>query len=336
MSRPVSIPSMAAAVAAPHPSGAACAMLQDGRWHFQHGPIDLVIGVDGSSGAVQAAIPGAWQRFTQILPELAGELARLRRPAGRGTEVQGPVAARMLTACRPYAAQVFVTPMAAVAGSVADELIGFFSAQAGIERAYINNGGDIALHIGPGRAYRIGLFSDLGRVGRLPLGLDGAFEITAGMPVRGVATSGWRGRSFSLGIADSVTVLAADAAQADVAATLVANQVFVDHAAVRRAPADTLKDDTDLGSRLVTVDVGPLPRTAIDQALGLGAAYAQRLCDDGSIHGAVLMLQGSVRTVGIACGPGALESGPRPPTQFKAMEGRASLSGMQRQKESHV
>ena len=26
-------------------------------------------------------------------------------------------------------------------------------------------------------------------------------------PVRGIATSGWRGRSFSLGIADAVTVL---------------------------------------------------------------------------------------------------------------------------------
>jgi len=120
------------------------------------------------------------------------------------------------------------------------------------------------------------------------------------MPVRGIATSGWRGRSFSLGIADSVTVLAADAAQADVAATLVANQVYIQHPAVRRAPADSLKDDTDLGSRLVTVDVGALPQAAIDAALDRGAAYARRLCDDGAIQGAVLMLQGAVRVAGIA------------------------------------
>lgn len=325
-----------ASVAAPHPSGAACAMLDDGRWHFQHGPIDLIIGADGPAPAVQAALSGAWQRFTQILPELVGELHLLRSPAGQGGAPRGAVAARMLGACLPYAVQVFVTPMAAVAGAVADELIAFFSAQAGVERAYVNNGGDIALHIGPGRGYRVGLFSDLGRVGRDALGLDGAFEIAAAMPVRGIATSGWRGRSFSMGIADSVTVLAADAAQADVAATLVANQVYVSHGAVRRAPADSLKDDTDLGSRLVTVEVGALPRAAVDVALDLGATYAQRLCDDGSIHGAVLMLQGSVRTVGIVADERVPRLEQRPQTRFKAVEGRASLSGMQRQKENHV
>ena len=43
--------------------------------------------------------------------------------------------------------------------------------------------------------------------------------------MRGIATSGWRGRSFSLGIADAVTVLAATAAEADAAATVIANAV---------------------------------------------------------------------------------------------------------------
>jgi len=291
---------MAAAVAAPHASGAACALLDDGRWHFQHGPIDLIIGAQGTAQAVEAAILDAWQRFTQILPELVGELPLLRRHVQPHTQAQGWVAARMLAACRPYAQHVFVTPMAAVAGSVADELIGFFSSRAGLERAYINNGGDIALHIAPGGCYRVGLFSDLARYRGDAVELDGAFAIEADMPVRGIATSGWRGRSFSLGIADSVTVLAADAAQADVAATLVANQVYIQHPAVRRAPADSLKDDTDLGSRLVTVDVGALPQAAIDAALDRGAAYARRLCDDGAIQGAVLMLQGAVRVAGIA------------------------------------
>ena len=45
-----------------------------------------------------------------------------------------------------------------------------------------------------------------------PLSLDGDFAVDASLPVRGVATSGWRGRSHSLGIADSVTVLARTAA----------------------------------------------------------------------------------------------------------------------------
>lgn len=294
---------MTAALAAPHPSGAIGARLEGDRWHFQHGPIELVIGVDGAPQAVEAALLQAWQRFTGVLSELVAELPVLRKPAGPDALSQGRVATRMLLACRPYASQVFVTPMAAVAGSVADELIGFFSSP-GIERAYINNGGDIALHLGPRSHYKVGLFSDLARYQGDAIDLDGSFTIDATMPVRGIATSGWRGRSFSLGIADSVTVLAADAAKADVAATLVANQVNVQHSAVRRAPANTLKDDTDLGARLVTVEVGALPKAAIDAALDQAAAYAERLCDQGVINGAVLMLQGSVRAVGMPAAAG--------------------------------
>lgn len=321
---------------APSASGAVFARLDEGRWHFQHGPIDLIIGADGPPHAVQAAVSDAWSRFTRILPELVGELALLRSPARPGSKAQGGVASRMLAACEPYAPQAFVTPMAAVAGSVADELIGFFAAQAGIERAYVNNGGDIALHIGPGGSYRVGLFSDLGRYQGGAVDMDGAFAITAGMPMRGIATSGWRGRSFSLGIADSVTVLAADAAGADVAATLVANHVDVDHAAVRRAPADTLKDDTDLGSRLVTVDVGALPPPAVEAALDQGAAFARRLHGQGLIQGAVLMLQGSARTVGIAAGPGDEAGRGLAQKEFKAMKRPSRRFERIALKENHV
>ncbi|WP_397475067.1 UPF0280 family protein [Pusillimonas sp.] len=317
-----------------HPSGASRALLDDGRWHFQHGPIDLIIGAEGDPESVQAALSGAWERFTQILPELVGELPLLRGQATLNARTQGPVAARMFAACEPYALQTFVTPMAAVAGSVADDLIGFFSGQAGVRRAYVNNGGDIALHIGPGQSYRVGMFSDLGRYQGKPVDLDGAFMISAQMPIRGIATSGWRGRSFSMGIADSVTVLAGVAARADVAATLIANEVYADHNAVRRAPADTIKDDTDLGSRLVTVDVGPLPQSSIDAALDSGAAFARRLHGQGLIHTAVLMLQGSVRVVGEQNNP--RQAGETPRLDIEAIAGRQAPAQSKVQKESHV
>lgn len=308
-------------------------MLDDGRWHFQHGPIDLIIGAEGQPAALEAAVSAAWRRFVQLLPELVTELALLRSQARPQPGLSGPVAGRMLAACLPYARQVFVTPMAAVAGSVADELIGFFSSQAGIERAYINNGGDIALHLGVGQSFRVGLFSDLARY-QGDVDLDGAFAVTAAMPVRGIATSGWRGRSFSMGIADSVTVLAETAAQADVAATLVANQVFVEHPAVRQAPADSLKDDTDLGPRLVTVDVGALSEYAIGAALDNGAAFARRLCREKTIYGAVLMLQGSVRIAGIDAGADSAGDGRQP--RFTAIPGHAGPVDTQRLKEDHV
>jgi ApbE superfamily uncharacterized protein (UPF0280 family) len=276
-----------------------CARLDTGRWHLQHGPIDLVLEADGERGACDAALADCWERFQDVLPRLVSELPSLRRPARAGQSLQGTVARRMLRACMPFAPERFITPMAAVAGAVADEMIQSFHRR-GVQRAFINNGGDIALHLLPGTQYCLGVWSDLARLRAppaAPRALDAVFSIEAAMPVRGVATSGWRGRSFSLGIADSVTVLADCAAAADAAATLIANAVDCDAAGILRAPAATLKDDTDLGSRLVTVSVPPLPAAAIVQALARGREEAQYWQAHGLIHAAVLWLQGAVECV---------------------------------------
>ncbi len=268
--------------------------LDDGRWHFHHGPIDLVISVDGDLDATDSALTACWQRFAEILPELVAELSLLRQPLKQLTWLSSPVARRMVRASWPHRSQ-FITPMAAVAGAVADELIGFFAAEPEIRRASINNGGDIALHLQPGQRYTIGLVTDIASLAAEP---QGHFEVDASMPVRGVATSGWRGRSMSLGIADSVTVLAQSAAIADAAATMIANAVNAQHEAIQRAPASTLKDDTDLGDLLVTTQVGPLPAVLIQQALDDGAKYAQYLLGEGLIFAAALTLQGQSRLVG--------------------------------------
>jgi ApbE superfamily uncharacterized protein (UPF0280 family) len=283
--------------------GATRARFADGRWHFSHGPIDLIIGADGDEAAIDAAVERAWDRFQRVLTELVRELKLLRSPVQEAASVRGPVARRMVDACWPHREQ-FITPMAAVAGAVADELIGFFAEDASITRAYVNNGGDIALHLGQGQRYRVGLYADLGRIERREAsGLDGDFEVTAETRARGVATSGWRGRSFSLGIADSVTVLAATAAEADAAATMIANSVNVDDPVILRRPANALKDDTDLGERLVTVQVGGLCEDKIAEALQRGVAHAQQLHSAGIVQGAVLWLHGSVRVVGWSAEP---------------------------------
>jgi uncharacterized protein len=122
--------------------------------------------------------------------------------------------------------------------------------------------------------------------------------IDASWPVRGIATSGWRGRSFSLGIADAATVLASDAAAADAAATLVANAVDSDHPAITRTRACDLDETSDLGNRLVTRAVEPLPPALVHQALARGAAVAASMRADGLIFGAVLVLQGKLRVIG--------------------------------------
>ena len=118
--------------------------------------------------------------------------------------------------------------------------------------------------------------------------------------MRGIATSGWRGRSRSFGIADSVTVLAGDAAAADVAATLIANEVTVDHPAIRRRPASELDDDSDLGNRPVTVAVGELPAAAVAKALDRGARAARSMRRAGHIAAAMVVLRARHRAVGDA------------------------------------
>ncbi len=266
------------------------------RWHFQHGPIDLVISADGDAAALASAHAAAWQRFEQVLPELVQELPLLRQAvSSKATDcpLKGPVARRMWQACRPFATD-FITPMAAVAGSVAQEIIACYQ-RPGIARAWVNNGGDIAMHLTPGQSLMVGLYADIARLDVAQLQdqllLDGQFSVEAAMPVRGVATSGWRGRSFSMGIADSVTVLARTAAQADAAATVIANAVNVNDARVQRAPAASLKDDSDLGQRLVTINVPPLPPALVLQALQAGLATARALQSEGLIDSALLVCQ---------------------------------------------
>jgi ApbE superfamily uncharacterized protein (UPF0280 family) len=263
--------------------------LAGGRLHLSHGPIDVVLKAWGPAGELRAAYAAACRRFPAILPELADELSQLRTPMHEGPNVDGRVARRMLAACRPFA-DVFVTPMAAVAGAVADELLSEMTAAAGLARAFVNDGGDIAVLATPGHQLDIGIAGDFSG-GKVPA-LNGRVLLDAASGVGGVATSGAHGRSFSLGIADSVTVLARDAAAADVAATLVANAVNVESSAVTRRPARELDPDSDLRDLPVTVAIGKLSTDEVDFALARGLERAAEFRRRGLIIDAGLMLAG--------------------------------------------
>jgi len=273
------------------------ALLSDGRrLHLQDGPIDLVVEATGAEAAVQAAYAAAARRFTGLLDQLCDELPALRAPARPGrSPLQGPIARRMHDAVAPYAAETFITPMAAVAGAVAEAVLAAMVAAAPLDRAYVNNGGDIALHLAPGEHFTIGLVDRPDKPG-----LFGTTALAAEDALHGIATSGWRGRSFSLGIADAVTVLAVGAADADAAATVIANAVDLPgHPAILRQPARDLQPDSDLGDRPVTRGVGPLHPAEIDAALEAGAAVAEDLVARGLIRAAALHLAGETRTVGL-------------------------------------
>ncbi len=272
-------------------------LLEDSRrLHLHDGPIDLIIEAFGESNEINAAYRAAAERFVNILDELCGELTFLRH----GTRPDGPlpsgiIARRMVQAVTPYCKGTFITPMAAVAGAVAEEILAVMMTAATLSRAYVNNGGDIALYLAPGEHFAVGMVELPDRPS-----LFGAVTLDSTQPVRGIATSGWRGRSFSLGIADTVTVLADRAAMADAAATVIANAVDLPgHPAIQRVPARSLAPDSDLEDRHVTQGVGELSPREIESALDAGVAMIDALLADGLICSAALRLRGETRVAGL-------------------------------------
>ena len=290
--------------------GVAARMLDAERLHLQHGPIDLIVTAEGPNR--EAALAAALARTGTILKELMGEWDAIRDPACPAP--RGETARRMAEACRPFPG---LTPMAAVAGAVAETVLAaMLEAAPALRRAAVNNGGDIALHLAPGEATSVEVATPVpspsgSTRGSIPHGFVDArvkpehddsrrptFTIDAASPVRGVATSGQGGRSLSLGIADAVTVLAATASQADAAATHLANAVDLPgHSAIRRAPADAIKDDADLGAAPVVTAVGPLSQAEVAAALDRGAASAQAARARGLVEAAAFFLRGQARVV---------------------------------------
>ncbi len=260
-------------------TGSQISWLPDGkRLHLNHGPIDLIVDAEGPGR--EAALAAASWRFGTILDELVAELPRLRRPV-YGQPFAGTTAQRMARTVAPFAE--FVTPMAAVAGSVADEILSAMTRRR-LTKAYVNNGGDIAFHLAPGAIFTAA--SPAGPV-----------TIRAMDAARGIATSGWRGRSHSLGIADAVTVLARTAAEADAAATLIANAVDLPgHPSIERTLARDLAPNSDLSDRPVTTGVGPLSPDETARALAAGLARARRYRMRNLILDASLTLNGATVT----------------------------------------
>ncbi|MCU1303807.1 MAG: hypothetical protein JWQ87_4091 [Candidatus Sulfotelmatobacter sp.] len=294
-------------------------ILPDGRrLHLHDGPIDLIIEAFGTAAQVNLAYQAAATRFVTVLDELCGELIFLRQPTQVGApKPDGVIAKRMVAAVAPYCARTFITPMAAVAGAVAEEILASMTSAATLSRAYVNNGGDIALHLTPEECFVVGMVD-------LPHhpSLFGKAELHGDEPVRGIATSGWRGRSFSLGIADAVTVLADRAATADAAVTIIANAIDLPgHPNITRVPARDLAPDSDLGDRLVTQNVGDLSHEEIAAALDAGVGVARSLLGDGLISAAALHLREATEIVG------SVQYLPRSPRPFSANHAISALGG---------
>lgn len=279
------------------------------RLRMRHGPIDLVIEAVGKPFEVEQAYQQAARRFRLVLEELSAELGILRqalkaKPSYNASQKQthsvsslqtsngvaGPIARHMhQTATRLNNTQ-FITPMICVAGAVADHILASLLNGRELEKAYVNNGGDIALYLATGQHFDVGVCAN-----PLSGSLTSHAHITTSSDIAGIATSGWRGRSHSLGIADAVTVLACDAATADTAATLIANAIDLPgHTTIERTRANELMPDSDLGGQLVTTDVGKLSEADIELALASGKKLAQSMIDKGDVVAVYANLQSEI------------------------------------------
>lgn len=271
-------------------------IMEDGkRLHLQHGPIDIIAQAFGDQAEVGKAYELAADYFQNVLEAVVNDLALLKRPVGDIDPAKlGAIGQRMYQVAFKFNGGHYVTPMAGVAGTISDGVIAAMSVGSDLQKIYVNNGGDIAFRVKESESFTAGIVNNLDRPE-----LNGTVVLSQSDDVAGVATSGWRGRSQSMGIADAVTVLAKSAADADVAATLIAGDVWVEDPAVHQRRAIDEDEHSDLGAHLITTEVGAISFFKKQQALERGLQTAANFMQRGLIRGAYLSLQGETRELSV-------------------------------------
>jgi hypothetical protein len=179
-----------------------------------------------------------------------------------------------------------LTPMAAVAGTIADAVADFLF-ERGMTKVVVDNGGDVALRTNGEDPLTVGIRPDVNdRSVSYVIGLD------PGIRSHGVATSGLGGRSLTRGIASAATVVARTASLADAAATAVANASFLEDEQVLRCPAEELDPYTDIPGLEVTFKVGSLSEEKRSTAVSKAIRRAEELVRREVILGAFVAVQG--------------------------------------------
>jgi len=254
------------------------------------GPASLVVNGE------KDGIPYEFDRFRveekirSILEEIKEYLPVLKQKARKikNTNHMPYVPRKMVDAVKVID-EVSLTPMAAVAGSVADALKEFLKNE-GLDLISVNNGGDISIFNKNVRELKI----DIGDIhtGESSPHLLSIEQITD----YGLATSGFGGRSFTLGLADSVTVIATTGALADAAATFICNCTNTETDQVIRRKASEIDPLTDIPDYEVTIKINVLNNFDIMKSLENGLYNASKLKQLNYIYDAVIKLQGHMVT----------------------------------------
>jgi ApbE superfamily uncharacterized protein (UPF0280 family) len=175
-----------------------------------------------------------------------------------------------------------LTPMAAVAGTIADAVADWLFDR-GLTKVVVDNGGDIAIRLAAGQTATVGIRPQIDC-----LDISHMAHLNDHRPSWGVTTSGLGGRSFTRGIASAVTVIAVNASIADAASTAIANACFVQDPNIRQVPAEQIDPTTDLAGQLVTIGIGNLTRSKRQIAQSNAIQRAEDLVADNDILGALI------------------------------------------------
>ena len=258
-----------------------------GRFYFECGPVQMALSASSLGRPLNEAIQAVAAALPSALAGLVRFLETARSPWSE-TRDQGahPLVLRKMLAAVRAVGDPGLTPMVAVAGAFAD-LAAEALVERGADKAIVNNGGDIAVRLGPGQETRVGISP---RAGGAPPSHYAALNHASG--IGGVTTSGLGGRSLTTGIADAVVVFGPDAAVSDACSTLIANTTDAAWSGIRREPAHRLVPDTDIPHLWVTVETGELPEWVAAEALERGGAKADELIGRGLIKAAVVFVQG--------------------------------------------
>ena len=265
-------------------------VLEEGLALVDSGPLYATIMVSQNGRTLSgAAIEGA-QYALKILEELANFLPVIKKKALtiKPEDNYPKIVNEMISAVRVINDPDF-TPLAAVAGATSD-IVADYLLKTRATKIIVNNGGDIAIRLREGDSAIVGLRLNLTRPDYEYLALIDRDC--------GICTSGIGGRSFTLGVADGVTVIADKASIADAAATFLGNKTSVNSPTVKKVLAEFVYPDTDLLGVEVTQSVGDLSEDEIETALSRGKKEALMLMKRRLIEGAVISVKDHVDTMG--------------------------------------
>ena len=265
-------------------------VLAPGRIFFDYGPVSMVVtAIRGGEGDTELCKEG-FGVISGCLGELRPALEELRKypPQVEISKLGGTglvMAKAVLGTGDPW-----LTPMAAVAGSVSDAVADYLHDR-GAEKVAASNGGDVALRLGPGESLNLGVRCDLSQER-----VDLVVRLTPEKGIGGVATSGLGGRSLTTGIASGVTVFSKRCAEADALATLLADRSYLDIPQVHTCLAGELDPDSDIADLKVVTYVDRLTEDQKRQALDQIMAEAEQQYRRGGLIACIATVQGMTLT----------------------------------------